>query len=224
MATLVAGVLFLGGEFMPKLEEGNLWVRATLPQDASYETGAKMAHDIREILLAYPEVTQVVSQMGRPDDGTDVTTFNNIEFMVSLKAASDWPAGLTKDKLDRPDGRAARKISRHRFQFFAEHSGQRRGSHVRREGRKFAEAFWRRYRHAGGKGRRDSRHHGQGAGRRRSGRVSGNGPARAAGFDRSRRERALRIDGRGCERGGAGGHWRASRRRRFWKATAASIS
>ena len=89
----------IGGEFMPKLEEGNLWVRATLPQDASYEDGAQMAHEIREILLGYPEVTEVVSQMGRPDDGTDVTTFNNVEFMVELKSPGDWPSGLTKDKL-----------------------------------------------------------------------------------------------------------------------------
>jgi heavy metal efflux system protein len=98
-ATLIVAYLFLGGEFMPKLEEGNLWVRATLPQDASYETGAKMAHEIREILLGFPAVSQVVSQMGRPDDGTDVTTFNNIEFMVSLKPSGQWPSGLTKDKL-----------------------------------------------------------------------------------------------------------------------------
>jgi heavy metal efflux system protein len=98
-ATIVIGLLFLGGEFMPKLEEGNLWVRATLPQDASYETGAKMAHEFREILLKFPVVTQVVSQMGRPDDGTDVTTFNDIEFMVSLQDPSQWPHGLTKDKL-----------------------------------------------------------------------------------------------------------------------------
>jgi cobalt-zinc-cadmium resistance protein CzcA len=90
---------FLGGEFMPKLEEGNLWVRATLPQDVSYEASAKMAKDIREILLGYPVVTQVVSQLGRPDDGTDVTTFNNIEFMVSLKHLNEWPGGLTKEKL-----------------------------------------------------------------------------------------------------------------------------
>jgi heavy metal efflux system protein len=90
---------FLGGEFMPKLEEGNLWVRATLPQDVSYEASAKMAKDIREILLGYPVVTQVVSQLGRPDDGTDVTTFNNIEFMVSLKYLNEWPSGLTKGKL-----------------------------------------------------------------------------------------------------------------------------
>jgi cobalt-zinc-cadmium resistance protein CzcA len=90
---------FLGGEFMPKLEEGNLWVRATLPQDVSYEASAKMAKGIREILLGYPVVTQVVSQLGRPDDGTDVTTFNNIEFMVSLKNLNEWPSGLTKEKL-----------------------------------------------------------------------------------------------------------------------------
>jgi heavy metal efflux system protein len=90
---------FLGGEFMPGLEEGNLWVRATLPQDVSYEMATKMAHGIREILLKAPAVTQVVSQTGRPDDGTDVTTFNNIEFMVSLKNPGDWPKGLTKDEL-----------------------------------------------------------------------------------------------------------------------------
>jgi cobalt-zinc-cadmium resistance protein CzcA len=99
--TMLLAYLFLGGEFMPPLEEGNLWVRATLPQDASYETGAKMAHDFREILLGFSPVSQVVSQMGRPDDGTDVTTFNNIEFMVSLKPHGQWPAGLTKDKLIR---------------------------------------------------------------------------------------------------------------------------
>ena len=74
-------------------------MRATLPQDISYEESAKMANQIREILLGYPVVTQVVSQLGRPDDGTDVTTFNNIEFMVSLKRLNAWPSGLTKDKL-----------------------------------------------------------------------------------------------------------------------------
>ncbi len=99
LAIVLVLSLLLGGEFMPKLEEGNLWIRATLPQDVSYETGAKMAHEIREILMKYPVVTQVVSQMGRPDDGTDVTTFNNVEFMVSLKNPDAWPHGLTKDKL-----------------------------------------------------------------------------------------------------------------------------
>jgi cobalt-zinc-cadmium resistance protein CzcA len=99
LAFVLALSFLLGGEFMPQLEEGNLWIRATLPQDVSYETGAKMAHEIREILLKYPVVTQVVSQMGRPDDGTDVTTFNNVEFMVNLKNPDAWPSGLNKDKL-----------------------------------------------------------------------------------------------------------------------------
>jgi cobalt-zinc-cadmium resistance protein CzcA len=90
---------FLGGEFMPKLEEGNLWIRATLPQDVSIATARQISHDTREILLKYPEVTQVVSQTGRPDDGTDVTTFNNIEFMVSLKSPDQWPGALRKDEL-----------------------------------------------------------------------------------------------------------------------------
>jgi cobalt-zinc-cadmium resistance protein CzcA len=101
-AFLAGGLLLLpllGGEFMPKLEEGNLWIRATLPQDVSLETARQVAHDTREILLNYPEVKQVVSQTGRPDDGTDVTTFNNIEFMVSLKTADLWPSGVGKDDL-----------------------------------------------------------------------------------------------------------------------------
>ena len=100
---LLAGSLlllpFLGGEFMPKLEEGNLWIRATLPQDVSIETAREVAHETRETLLKYPEVTQVVSQTGRPDDGTDVITFNNIEFMVSLKSPDLWPGKIRKDDL-----------------------------------------------------------------------------------------------------------------------------
>ncbi len=97
---------FLGGEFMPKLEEGNLWVRATLPQDISYEMSSQLAGEFRAVLGGFPEVTQVVSQDGRPDDGTDVTTFNNIEFMVSLKPESEWPAGVHKLQLiDQMDAR-----------------------------------------------------------------------------------------------------------------------
>jgi cobalt-zinc-cadmium resistance protein CzcA len=101
-AVLVGAIALLplvGGEFMPKLEEGNLWVRATLPQDISIESSRAITHELREILLKYPEVIQVVSQTGRPDDGTDVTTFNNIEFMVSLKSPDLWPSGVNKDGL-----------------------------------------------------------------------------------------------------------------------------
>lgn len=89
----------LGSEFMPKLEEGNLWVRATLPVDISFEDSSMLADYMRQILLSFPVVTHVISQMGRPDDGTDVTTFNNIEFFVQLKPEGQWPRGLTKPKL-----------------------------------------------------------------------------------------------------------------------------
>jgi len=65
VATFVLGS-FLGGEFMPKLEEGNLWVRATLPQDVSYESSAKTAHDIREILLSFPVVTRSFRRLAGP--------------------------------------------------------------------------------------------------------------------------------------------------------------
>ena len=94
-------VFAVGGEFMPPLEEGNLWIRATLPQDISFERAAVMADQLRADISSFPEVTQVVSQLGRPDDGTDVTTFNNIEFGVDLKPKREWPTVLhgNKDKL-----------------------------------------------------------------------------------------------------------------------------
>lgn len=101
-AMLALGVLcfiLVGGEFMPPLEEGNLWIRATLPQDISFDTSANIANQIRAVIAQSPEVTQTVSQMGRPDDGTDVSTFNNIEVSVALKPQEDWRPGLTKPQL-----------------------------------------------------------------------------------------------------------------------------
>jgi heavy metal efflux system protein len=89
----------IGGEFMPKLEEGNLWVRATLPTDVSFEFSSNFADDVRSIFKSFPEVTNVVSQVGRPDDGTDVVTFNNAEFLVQLKPQNQWPRGVSKDEL-----------------------------------------------------------------------------------------------------------------------------
>jgi cobalt-zinc-cadmium resistance protein CzcA len=84
---------------MPPLEEGNLWIRATLPQDISFQAAANIADDLRAQIAKSPEVTQTVSQMGRPDDGTDVVTFNDVEISVALKPPGAWRAGLTKDKL-----------------------------------------------------------------------------------------------------------------------------
>lgn len=91
----------VGGQFMPKLEEGDLWVRATLPVDASLESASSLADELRRVLLGFPVVTHVVSQVGRPDDGTDVVTFNNIEFHVQLQPAGLWPHGLRKPELIR---------------------------------------------------------------------------------------------------------------------------
>jgi heavy metal efflux system protein len=96
-----SGILFtfVGGEFMPPLEEGNLWIRATLPQDISFDAAANIGDELRAQIAKSPEVIQAVSQMGRPDDGTDVVTFNDVEVSVALKPPSEWRPGLTKNGL-----------------------------------------------------------------------------------------------------------------------------
>src|SRR3984885_6204198 len=113
---LLCAVLYplLGGEFMPKLEEGNFWIRATLPTSISIEQSSKYVGRMRRILRGCPEdpkvactdenrsphgriVETVVSQLGRPDDGTDLSQFNNIEFFAPLKPYDQWPRGLTKE-------------------------------------------------------------------------------------------------------------------------------
>jgi cobalt-zinc-cadmium resistance protein CzcA len=93
-AILLAGSLllipFIGAEFMPHLDEGALWVRATMPSTISFDESAKIAPQVREILHSFPEVTTVGSELGRPDDGTDPTGFFNVEFYVGLKPYSQW--------------------------------------------------------------------------------------------------------------------------------------
>jgi heavy metal efflux system protein len=89
----------LGLEFLPKLEEGNFWIRATLPPSVSLEEGNLYVNRIRRLLQTYPEVITVVSQHGRPDDGTDATGFFNAEFYVPLKPFDTWPKGVDKKKL-----------------------------------------------------------------------------------------------------------------------------
>src|SRR5258708_12783954 len=74
---------------MPQLDEGALWVRATLPYTISFEEASKFAPQIRNILTSYPQVTEVGSELGRPDDGTDPTGFFNCEFYVGLKPHKD---------------------------------------------------------------------------------------------------------------------------------------
>ncbi|HEX3895171.1 MAG TPA: CusA/CzcA family heavy metal efflux RND transporter [Rudaea sp.] len=107
--TLVPGLLLavsmllvpsIGAEFMPKLDEGALWVRATMPYTISFDESAKIAPKVREILHTFPEVTTVASELGRPDDGTDATGFFNVEFYVGLKPYAQWTGAYhTKPEL-----------------------------------------------------------------------------------------------------------------------------
>ncbi len=80
----------LGGEFMPQLEEGNLWIRVVMPRTTSLEQAARLAPRLRAVMASIPEVKGVMSQIGRPDDGTDVTGFFNLEFNVPLKPMQEW--------------------------------------------------------------------------------------------------------------------------------------
>jgi heavy metal efflux system protein len=89
----------LGGEFMPKLEEGNFWIRAVFPMSISMAESSAQVGRMRSILKAHSEVDSVVSQLGRPDDGTDVAGFNNVELFAPLKPFGEWPRGMTKEKL-----------------------------------------------------------------------------------------------------------------------------
>lgn len=80
----------IGAEFMPQLDEGALWVRATMPYTISFEEASKITPQVRDVLRSFPEVTTVASELGRPDDGTDSTGFFNVEFYVGLKPYSQW--------------------------------------------------------------------------------------------------------------------------------------
>jgi heavy metal efflux system protein len=91
--------LRLGSEFLPQLEEGNFWIRASMPMTLSLEDGEAATRKMRLILLQHPEVVTVVSQHGRPDNGSDASPFSNVELFVPLKPFDEWPRGLTKEKL-----------------------------------------------------------------------------------------------------------------------------
>jgi cobalt-zinc-cadmium resistance protein CzcA len=99
LATVGFLVPRLGTEFLPALEEGNLWIRASMPPTISLEAAMPAVTKMREMLLRHPEVITVVSQHGRPDDGSDAAGFYNAEFFAPLKPFDQWARGLTKEKL-----------------------------------------------------------------------------------------------------------------------------
>jgi heavy metal efflux system protein len=89
----------IGLEFLPKLEEGNMWIRAVMPASISLEAGNDYANRMRRLIKSFPEAQTVISQHGRPDDGTDSTGFFNAEFFVPLKPFGEWRNGLDKEAL-----------------------------------------------------------------------------------------------------------------------------
>jgi len=90
---------YLGTEFLPELNEGSIWLRVQLPYSVSLENGVEVSRKVREILMTFPQVTYVVSQTGRPDDGTDVTGFYNNEFDVLMLPEDQWKPRITKEEL-----------------------------------------------------------------------------------------------------------------------------
>jgi len=90
---------FLGSEFLPELNEGSIWVRATLPYSISLDTSVAKARQMQAIMMRFPQVRRVMCQTGRPDDGTDVAGFYNNEFGVSLYPEEDWNPHISKEEL-----------------------------------------------------------------------------------------------------------------------------
>jgi heavy metal efflux system protein len=89
----------LGTEFLPELNEGTMWVNVLLPPSVSVAEASRLCGRIRQIIRGFPEVTQVISQTGRPEDGTDPKTINMAEFFVDLKPASEWPRKIEREEL-----------------------------------------------------------------------------------------------------------------------------
>ena len=130
-------VPLIGGEFLPHLDEGALWVRATMPYTIGFDEAAKFAPQVRNVLIKYPQVTVVGSELGRPDDGTDPTGFFNCEFYVGLKPYDDksWTSGLdSHQRRTQPRRRkTALRLSRRDLQFHAARRRRRRRSAHRPE-------------------------------------------------------------------------------------------
>jgi len=99
MAIGLYSFTFLGSEFLPELDEGSIWLRVQTPYSISLEKSVEVSSQVRKILMTFPEVKYVVSQTGRPDDGTDVAGFYNNEFSVILFPEEDWKSGLNKEQL-----------------------------------------------------------------------------------------------------------------------------
>jgi heavy metal efflux system protein len=119
LVLVIAGIVLanIGSEFLPKLDEGSLWVRGFMPQTISPTDSDRLARQVRQILASFPEVKAVVSQLGRPDDGTDVNGWDIIECAVELKDRSEWKTASTRDGLVDAMNRKLSAIPGMPFQF-----------------------------------------------------------------------------------------------------------
>lgn len=100
--TMISGLssyMFLGSEFLPEMNEGSIYIRATLPQSVSLKESVKLSDIFRKIVREYPEVKEVITQTGRPNDGTDATGFYNIELFVKMYPENEWTTGRNKEQL-----------------------------------------------------------------------------------------------------------------------------
>ena len=217
--------LRLGSEFLPHLEEGNFWIRASMPITLSLEDGEASARKMREILLRHPEVITVLSQHGRPDDGSDASPFSNVELFAPLKPLDDWPRGVTKEKLtDQIQAEFNNELPGVVFnfsQYIQDNieegiSGVKGSNSVKIVGpnlevlTKLAEQV-RDQMSAG------SRH-------RRPGYLPGAGAAQPEYQGRSCQGRALWPQFRRCQHGHSSGHGRSGGDIRSWRASGSSIS
>ena len=135
IAFLAVSVLLgfrLGSEFLPHLEEGNFWIRASMPITLSLQDGEAAARKMREILLRHPEVITVLSQHGRPDDGSDASPFSNVELFAPLKPIRRVAERPDQGKADRADSSGVQqRIAGGGFQLLTIHPGQHRGRNLR---------------------------------------------------------------------------------------------
>ncbi len=135
IAALLAGVLFvvIGKEFLPELDEGSIWLQVQLPPGVSLQKASDMASELRAAMLEYKrEVSHVVTQLGRNDDGTDPWTPSHIECSIGLHPYATWPNGETKHDLIRKLGERFEPHSRHRRRLLAADDRRRQRQDRRR--------------------------------------------------------------------------------------------
>ena len=148
--------ILVGGEFMPPLEEGNLWIRATLPQDISFDTAANIADQLRAVIANRPRSPRPSPRWAAPTTAPTSAPSTTSKSPSPSSPPDEWRPGLTKPQLIEEMNHRLSRYPRHGPQLLPEHPGQRRRGHVRRQGRELPQALRRRLRHPHQPRRQDS--------------------------------------------------------------------